>query len=215
MRDFSIQMLPFFIGIIFHEYAHGRTALRWGDTTARDEGRLTLNPIPHLDPLGTILFPILNAVTGIPILIGWAKPVPINPNRFKNYRKGLFWVSFAGPLMNVALALISGVAALVVMKYVPMDFTLYDFLVRVLGASIGINYWLAIFNLLPLPPLDGSKMIESFLSYNASRKYEQITPYSFYILMFLLISGSLGVLYFPVRMLTEGTIGLARMIVQI
>src|SRR4051812_33854217 len=96
----AIQMPPFLMAVVFHEFAHGIVANRWGDSTAKDEGRLTLNPVPHVDPIGTLLFPLINMISGIPFLIGWARPVPINPSRFRKYRPGLFWVSLAGPSMN-------------------------------------------------------------------------------------------------------------------
>src|SRR5690349_11239129 len=88
----SIQFVPFMMAVVFHEVAHGFIAHRWGDTTAKAQGRLTLNPIPHLDPLGTVIFPMINMLSGMNILFGWARPVPINPARFKKYRAGLFWV---------------------------------------------------------------------------------------------------------------------------
>src|SRR3990172_2247474 len=86
----SVQLVPFMMAVVFHEFAHGFIANRWGDTTARDQGRLTLNPLPHIDPIGTLLFPIINMVTGMGILIGWARPVPIDPSLFRKYRPGLF-----------------------------------------------------------------------------------------------------------------------------
>src|SRR5690606_13523884 len=97
IQQMMIQIVPFFAAIVFHEFAHGWMAKRWGDTTATDAGRLTLNPVAHIDPIGTVAIPVMNMITGIPLLFGWAKPVPINPSRFKKYRPGLFWVSLAGP----------------------------------------------------------------------------------------------------------------------
>src|SRR4051812_28254481 len=91
----SIQLVPFIMAVVFHEYAHGFIANRCGDQTAEKAGRLTLNPLPHIDPVGTLLFPIINMLTGMNLLFGWAKPVPINPTRFKNYKSGLFFVSLA------------------------------------------------------------------------------------------------------------------------
>src|SRR4051794_7717085 len=102
----SIQFVPFVLAVVFHEFAHGFVAYRWGDHTAKKMGRLTLNPVPHMDPLGTVLFPLINMLSGMNILFGWAKPVPIDPSRFKKYRPGLFWVSLAGPGMNFILAVI-------------------------------------------------------------------------------------------------------------
>jgi Zn-dependent protease len=194
----SIQMVPFIMAVVFHEVAHGWVANKWGDTTAKDAGRLTLNPIPHLDPIGTVLFPMINMLFGFNALIGWAKPVPIDPRRFKKYRPGLFWVSFAGPGMNVLLAVLSAAVLCAIARFVPRDFYLFEPLLQMANVSILLNFWLAAFNMIPLPPLDGSKIVESFLSYEATRKYESISQYSFLILMGLLLSGALGFLSGPI-----------------
>src|SRR3954453_19983936 len=113
----SIQLVPFIMAVVFHEYAHGFIANRWGDNTAKSQGRLTLNPIPHMDPLGTLIFPIINMLTGMNLLFGWAKPGPINPSLFKRYRPGLFWVSLAGPGMNFLLAFGSAIAFFAVQSW--------------------------------------------------------------------------------------------------
>jgi Zn-dependent protease len=204
----SIQMVPFIMAVVFHEYAHGWVANKWGDHTARDAGRLTLNPVPHMDPLGTVVFPLINMLSGMNLLIGWAKPVPINPNRFRKYRPGLFWVSLAGPGMNVLLAFISAAILCALYRWMPQDFYLYEPLVRMAQVSIGLNYWLGAFNLIPLPPLDGSKIIESFLSYESTRKFEAVSQYSFFILMALFLSGALGILNGPITAAAQGTLWL-------
>src|SRR3954465_4614873 len=126
----SIQMVPFIMAVVFHEFAHGWVANKWGDTTAKDSGRLTLNPIPHLDPIGTVIFPLINMLSGFNALIGWAKPVPINPTRFRKYRPGLFWVSLAGPGMNVLLAVLSAAALCAMTRWVPRDFYLFEPLIQ-------------------------------------------------------------------------------------
>jgi Zn-dependent protease len=202
----SIQLVPFIMAVVFHEYAHGFVASRWGDPTAKTEGRLTLNPIPHMDPLGTVIFPLINMLSGMNLLFGWAKPVPINPNRFTKYRPGLFWVSLAGPGMNFLLAVLSAFVFFAIRSWVPSDFYLYDPLMGMAYVSVSLNYALGIFNLIPLPPLDGSKVVESFLSLNATRKYEAITQYSFFILMALLLSGALSVLSIPIRFCSNATL---------
>lgn len=206
LQDLSIQFVPFMMAVVFHEFAHGYMANRYGDTTARDAGRLTLNPAPHVDVLGTLILPILMMVSGVSFLFGWARPVPINPSRFKNYRSGLFWVSFAGPGMNFLMALVSGAAFAAIRTWMPETFYLHEPLVSMAIASVTVNYALAIFNLIPLPPLDGSKMIQSFLSYDATRKYEAISQYSFFILMGLMWTGSLSVLGYPIVFLRNLTL---------
>lgn len=203
----SIQLVPFILAVVFHEYAHGFVALRCGDTTAKASGRLTLNPIPHLDPLGTVLFPIINILTGINLLFGWARPVPINPARFKKYRSGMFWVSLAGPGMNFLLAIVSAFIYFALEVWVPNSFYLKDPFIAMARVSIPLNYALGIFNLIPLPPLDGSKIVEAFLPYEAARKYEALAQYSFFILMALLLSNALSVLTYPIRYCSEMTLG--------
>ncbi len=206
LQDLSIQFVPFMMAVVFHEFAHGYMANRYGDTTARDSGRLTLNPAPHVDVLGTLILPILMMVSGVSFLFGWARPVPINPSRFNNYRSGLFWVSFAGPGMNFLMALVSGAAFAAIRTWMPETFYLHEPLVGMAIASVTVNYALAIFNLIPLPPLDGSKMVQSFLSYDATRKYEAISQYSFFILMGLMWTGALSVLGYPIVFLRNLTL---------
>jgi Zn-dependent protease len=192
--------------VVFHEWAHGFIANQWGDKTAKDAGRLTLNPVPHIDMLGTIIFPLVNMLSGTNFLIGWAKPVPIDPRRFRKLRPGLFFVALAGPGMNVLLAFLSAAAFCAITLWVPETFYLHEPLVTMALVSVSLNYALGIFNLIPLPPLDGSKMIESMLPAGAARKYEQLARYSFFILMALLLTGALSVLGYPIRMLSNLTL---------
>jgi Zn-dependent protease len=193
----SILFPPFMIAVIFHEFAHGWVANYWGDTTAKDEGRLTLNPAPHIDPIGTLLFPAIGMMAPGFFMIGWARPVPINPNRFRKYRPGLFWVSFAGPLMNFSLGTLFSFIYCALIKFMPQENFLFDPLTQMSFAAVFLNFGLGVFNLLPLPPLDGSKMLESFLSYNATRKFEQINQYSFFILIGLMLTGAFKILLIP------------------
>jgi len=136
-----------------HEYAHGWVAFRLGDPTAKLLGRLTLNPIPHLDPIGTILLFLVH--------FGWAKPVPVNPHNFENPRRGMVWVALAGPAANVLLAALGGAA----LQLAANNGWLMPFgiLYRMLAFTIFINLMLAFFNLVPIPPLDGAKVVEGFL----------------------------------------------------
>lgn len=155
IQNAMIQLLPFMLAVVIHEVGHGFVAKLWGDTTAEDQGRLTLNPVPHIDPIGTLAFPLLNMLTGMPIFLGWAKPVPINPSRFRKYRPGLFWVSIAGPAANVLLAIAMTFGVLLLYRFVPETFSLREPLIQMGSAGIMINFALALFNLLPIPPLDG------------------------------------------------------------
>lgn len=206
VQDLSIQFVPFVMAVVFHEYAHGWMAHRWGDDTAKTAGRLTLNPLPHLDPIGTLLFPLINMLSGMTLLFGWARPVPINPSLFKKYRPGLFWVSLAGPSMNFLLAFVSALAFWSFRLWVPEGFYLQEPLLEMSKASIVLNCSLGIFNLIPMPPLDGSKIIESALPMELARKYESVAQYSFFILMALLLSGALSVLRHPILFMANGTL---------
>jgi Zn-dependent protease len=209
LQALSIQFVPFVMAVVFHEYAHGLAAKRFGDTTAKDAGRLTLNPIPHMDLIGTVVFPLINMLSGMNLLFGWAKPVPIDPRRFRKYRPGLFWVSFAGPGMNFFMATLSALVFCAIQRWVPRDFYLHEPLSAMAYVSITLNYALGIFNLIPLPPLDGSKMIESFLPTRMAVKYEKLAPYSFFILMGLLLVGAFTILSYPIRLFSNGTLYVA------
>lgn len=200
------------MAVVFHEYAHGWMALRYGDNTAKAAGRLTLNPIPHIDLMGTVVFPILIMITGMNILFGWAKPVPINPRLFKSYRSGLFWVSFAGPGMNFLLGFLSAFILMMIIRFMPSDFYLFEPLAAMARVSVSLNFALGVFNLVPLPPLDGSKLIESFLSYTAMQKYEQLSQYSFFILMALLFTGAIRLLMIPAALLANLSLDIAALL---
>ena len=208
LRVLSVQFPPFVIAVVFHEFAHGAVASRFGDPTAKEAGRLTLNPFPHLDPVGTVLFPVLNMLMGINILFGWAKPVPINPARFKKLRPGLFWVSFAGPGMNFLLAVVSAALFCAIELWMPKDFYLFEPLLAMSYVSVSLNYALGIFNLIPLPPLDGSKIVQAFLSISAARKYESFARYSFFILLALMFTGAFTILARPIQYFANTTLGL-------
>ncbi len=214
LQRLGAQFVPFLFAIVAHEFGHGWMALRFGDKTAKESGRLTLNPIPHIDPIGTLLFPIINMVSGMMIMFGWAKPVPIDPSRFSSYRKGLFWVSLAGPLMNFALGFFSAVLLFAMTKYSP-DFIFYKEFQTMLQISIYLNYGLAVFNLLPLPPLDGSKVVESFLSPRATLKYEEMTKYSFFILLMLMFTGAFKYLGIPIIFLAGLTLNILAILFNI
>ncbi len=177
----SIVILLF--SVIVHEVMHGWVALKFGDTTAQRAGRLTLNPIPHIDLFGTILLPALLIFTGSPILFGWAKPVPVNPLNFSNLRKGELLVSAAGILANFSLAII---AALLYHLFNSFNQT-PELILDLLRFATRINLILGIFNLFPIPPLDGSKVLMSQLPLKLARSYQKIEPYGILILLLLLM----------------------------
>jgi Zn-dependent protease len=202
------QSLPgFLLAIVTHEAAHAWMAHKFGDSTAKNQGRLTLNPAAHYDPWGTIFFPLLAAMTNF-AMIGWARPVPIEVRNFKNIRAGIFWVSFAGPLSNLILGTLSAVFLALIATQVSPDWDYYSIFIRMLRYSVFINFILAFFNLIPLPPLDGSKMVSSFLKGQALYKYEglaRFTPVIFILVMLLSMMGihTLGYLLAPAQMLAN------------
>lgn len=163
---------------------HGLVALKFGDHTAERAGRLTLNPIPHIDLFGTILLPALLILTGSPILFGWAKPVPVNPLNFSSLRKGELFVAAAGILANFSLAIF---AALIfhILNTLPQTFP--AIIGSLLRFTVLINLVLGIFNLFPIPPLDGSKVLMSQLPYKLAKSYQRIEPYGILILLILMM----------------------------
>ncbi len=172
------QSMPgFLLAIVVHEAAHAWVADKFGDPTAKNEGRLTLNPVAHYDPWGTIFFPLLGAITGAAI-IGWARPVPVEARNFKKWRSGMFWVSFAGPLSNILIGTLSALILALIVTKVSSDWAFFTVSIGMLRFSIFINFILAFFNLIPLPPLDGSKMVSSFLKGQALYKYEEFSKYT-------------------------------------
>ncbi len=168
----ALIFVPFLFALCFHEYAHAWMAKKLGDNTADDLGRLTLNPLSHADPLGTFFFPIMAIVSGGGFFFGWAKPVPVNPRNLKHPLKDMFWVALAGPGSNILLGVI-GALALGTMAVVLNAHPMLQSLSSPLAFFIKINLFLAVFNLIPIHPLDGGKILARFLPYNANRWLEQ------------------------------------------
>lgn len=177
----SIVILLF--SVIVHEVMHGFMALKFGDDTAERAGRLTLNPLPHIDLFGTILLPLFLIWSSSGLLFGWAKPVPVNPLDFRDIRKGELFVSAAGILANFSLALI----AAIIYHILNLSSTVPDLVLALLHFTVSINLVLGVFNLLPLPPLDGSKILMSLLPFNMAKEYNRLTPYGTIVLLILLM----------------------------
>ncbi len=181
-------------------------AWKLGDDTAKNLGRVSLNPIVHIDPIGTLLFPLIQIFTSVPLL-GWAKPTPYNPANFRrdvSMRKGHILVAAAGPVSNFILALIfTGI--LIVIFRLRLVQSEDDFLFHLVTRGIELNVLLAVFNLIPIPPLDGSKVASFGLPGDLGERYDRIVgPYGFMILMLLLISGAFGYVVYPVERLIIG-----------
>lgn len=176
---FALGIIVLLFSVILHEVMHGWVALKFGDRTALYAGRLTLNPIPHIDLVGTILLPLILILSGSSLIFGWAKPVPVNPFNFKDIRKGELAVSSAGILANLSLAIIAAII------FHLTKFQANDLLQGLLSFAVNINLILAVFNLLPIPPLDGSKIVLSFLPPHLVSQYQQIERYGFLILLML------------------------------
>ncbi len=196
-RDQLIQIAHFlvalYLSISLHEAAHAWMANRCGDDTARLMGRMTLNPIVHIDPIGTVLMPLMQVVfSGLP-LIGWAKPVPVNPLRFRNMRKGEILVSLAGPVSNFMLAAGALVLCWIVIAVFraigPAGERLGDAFLMFLVRLLILNLVLGLFNLIPIPPLDGSHVLGVFLSREAAAKMERVLkpPFNFIIWLFMVL----------------------------
>jgi len=191
--DFSqiIIFLPILLfSVIIHEYAHGWAALKCGDPTARDAGRLTFNPIPHIDPFMTILLPAMLIFSGSGFIIGGAKPVPVNPYNFKRGEKDNMLVSFAGPASNILLALVAFILSIVVVYLLKTTGSqVFIAAFRFLNVIILLNLILANFNLLPIPPLDGSHILAYFLKGEAKIFYLKLRRYGFLILIGIIMLG--------------------------
>jgi len=193
-----IQLPIFFFSVIIHEYAHGWTAYRFGDDTAKVTGRLTLNPLPHIDPIGTVVLPLFLVLFRSPFIIGWAKPVPVIPYRLSDPRRDLIKVSASGVLANFSLAIFAALLVRIIITFAVANFLFNRIILNMLLYCIFINLLLGVFNLVPVPPLDGSKIVSGILPPELSMKYERISPYGFVIILVLIYTGLLWGLIIPV-----------------
>jgi Zn-dependent protease len=173
-------VIPILFALTIHELSHGLMALHFGDPTAKNAGRLTLNPLAHLDPIGTLMLFIVH--------FGWAKPVPVNPAYFKDPKKDMIWVSLAGPVSNIILAFLTGMIIRVVGMEMSNNFTL-NFLKLMLYYSLTINLALAVFNLIPIPPLDGSKILQGLLPPKYDEIMYNLERYGPFILLGIIMFG--------------------------
>jgi Zn-dependent protease len=209
----SLPILIF--SVVVHEYAHGWMAHREGDPTALMLGRLTLNPIPHIDPVGSLLVPGLLALSGSGALLGWARPVPVNPRNFREFKRGDILVSLAGVAANFILAILFtllSVLAVWGMRLLPDLGTTWTIIAQMSGYGIRINFLLMIFNLLPIPPLDGSHVFAYLLPPRLAVRYRQIGMGGMIILFALLFLGGFRFLMWPLNFFVSWSIALRNLL---
>jgi Zn-dependent protease len=197
IQTLAISILPLVFAITLHEAAHGYVARHFGDPTAWQLGRISLNPLRHIDPVGTILVPgLMLLVSSGGLLFGWAKPVPVNFNRLRDPKRDMLWVAAAGPAANFLMAL--GWAFLLKLAAVAPDTSYSDALMEMSRAGININVVLMLLNLVPIPPLDGGRIAVSLLPSRAAAQYSRVEPFGIFIVLGLLFAHVLDVILFPV-----------------
>jgi len=194
--EWLIQLPVLLFSVVVHEFCHGWAAHTRGDDTAERAGRLTLNPAAHVDPFGTIFLPMLCVLTGSP-MFGWAKPVPFDPKRLKDPRRDTMRVALMGPVANVALAFVAAIAFKIVSVVPGMGVETRSLWLEVALFAATLNLFLAFFNLLPVHPLDGSKVLSGVLARPIARIYNRHIPYGGFIILLMLVTGTLGAIVMP------------------
>ena len=203
IQYFTISIIPVLLAITVHEAAHGYAAKHFGDKTAYFLGRITLNPIKHIDPVGTVVIPGMLLLLSAPFLFGWAKPVPVNFSNLNNPKKDMMWVALAGPASNLAMAIIWAIV-LGLFKSSGASYAL--FIIGMAQVGIMINLVLMLLNLLPIPPLDGGRIAVSLLPSPWSYKLASLERYGMFILIFLIVSGLLSAILLPLLRFFQGTL---------
>ncbi len=205
---YVLQLSVLFFSVIIHEVAHGYIAYKRGDSTAKQLGRLTLNPVSHIDIFGSILLPLVLLIANAPVF-GWAKPVPVNPARLYKPKTDMLWVSLAGCAANFLLAIAAALGMLLIRNFATSDMSVLIPAYQILQTILIINIVLPVLNLIPIPPLDGSRIVYYLLPTELAVKYDSISPYGFFIIFALLFTGILWkiispVIYFLIALLGGG-----------
>jgi Zn-dependent protease len=204
IQNILIYALPVLLAITVHEAAHGYAARHYGDNTAYALGRITLNPLKHIDPIGTILMPLL-IFAGSPFLFGYAKPVPVRFGNLRNPKRDMVWVALAGPMSNLIMALIWGLVFYVLQGAEVTE----PFFLKMAQGGILVNAVMFAFNLFPLPPLDGGRILVGLLPYKYAELVSRIEPWGFFIVMGLVIAGIINTIWMtPMMNITYGLLEL-------
>jgi len=206
MQAIAVGAIPVLFAITLHEVSHGLAARRFGDRTAEMLGRLSLNPIRHIDPVGTLLVPaVMFALSGV--LFGWAKPVPVMFRNLRNPKRDMVFVALAGPLANLAMGIVWALLLKLVYAFGLDQSIAGDFLISMSRIGILINTLLAAFNLLPIPPLDGGRVLRGLVGESVGQYLDRIEPFGLIIIALLLVSGWLWIVVAPLFALVESLIG--------
>lgn len=206
IQNILIYALPVLLAITVHEAAHGYAARHYGDNTAYALGRITLNPLKHIDPIGTILMPLLLLFSGSPFLFGYAKPVPVRIGNLNNPKRDMVWVALAGPASNLLMALIWGII-FYLLKAADMNEPFFN---KMAQGGILVNAVMFAFNLFPLPPLDGGRILIGLLPYKYAELVSRVEPWGFFIVLGLVVAGVINTIWMtPMMNVTYGLLELA------
>lgn len=198
----SVWAIPVLFAITMHEVAHGWVAMKRGDTTAASLGRLSLNPLKHIDPIGTLVVPVLLLVT-TSFVFGWAKPVPVVASRLNNPRQDMRWVALAGPVANILMAIVWMVMFRLVAPEFNEPSAAQQWALEMARAGVFINILLAVFNLLPIPPLDGGRVLMTLLPNSVARQIAPLEQFGLLLVVALMLTGILGKVLYPLMAWTQ------------